>query len=196
MKRLILVLFISVFFCGCENGETKNVNGTGEKFRSRENSTIGYNRRTKIETSVTGMGNQIGKSKIRNLAKSAAINAGVPANIFWGIVLTENGSLNPFLERDEIQLCIKHGWDWSECRSLGITQVIYGYWKELCKLSDPEQLREESISLNCGAKVFRHYIDMMGGNIPRAVSAYNDGVGKTLVYRDKVYKNAGLRWRN
>lgn len=159
MKHAMLIALL--ILGGCDNGTNegplaKRTRGNAERHVvDRERLERTYTRRDLIE-----------------LTDREADIAGLPRNIFRGLVFVESG-FNPVLERDEFHLCKKHKWDFSECRSIGLTQVIYGYHKGTCRLTDPEQLRDPETNLMCGARILKGLISRFG--LKRGVERYNGG---------------------
>ena len=64
----------------------------------------------------------------------------------------------------------------SNMGAVGLTQVMYRYHKERCRLKSRKQLFIPAVNLNCGMRVLRYYIDLCG-NEKKGLACYNAGKG-------------------
>lgn len=85
--------------------------------------------------------------------------------------------------RYEPHLQSKYKWPKNWAYSYGLTQVVFGFHKDRCGLSHPEDLFDAKINIECGHKVLRDCYTRHG-SLTEALGCYNgDRSGK---YANKV----------
>lgn len=75
--------------------------------------------------------------------------------------------------------------------SYGLLQIMFPVAEELGFTGPPERLFIPEVGLDYGAKYFRMLRDWAGGDVERALCAYNGGKGAALSrpYRTQAYAN-------
>lgn len=78
--------------------------------------------------------------------------------VLEGIIFVES-RFDEKARNEEKALCARMGWPAEECESRGLMGVVYGFHKEDCKLTSPEDLFDYNIAVDCGALVLRLKLD-------------------------------------
>jgi soluble lytic murein transglycosylase-like protein len=81
----------------------------------------------------------------------------------------------------------------SKAGAQGYMQVM-PFWREEIGRPD-DNLTDPETNLRYGCHILQFYIDREGGNLRRALAAYNGSLGSNR-YPDKVFRAWRQRWRN
>ncbi|MFP4615393.1 MAG: lytic transglycosylase domain-containing protein, partial [Thiohalorhabdus sp.] len=79
----------------------------------------------------------------------------------------------------------------SHAGARGLMQIM-PFWRE--EIGRPgDNLFEPRTNLRYGCTILRHYLEQEGGDILRALAAYNGSTGRTI-YPEKIHKAYRGRW--